>query len=88
MPLPSTTVGGFVLTLTFTFAAFIIPIAKWISPERAMRGYVRKAAIALFGFVVANLHLWPFNGMFVKRGKLERLLGKAGRRGTGRSLLE
>jgi hypothetical protein len=55
-------------------AGIVIPIIKWLSPQKAMRGYLNKALVALGGFVLANVHVFIFDPLFRKRGSLDRLL--------------
>jgi hypothetical protein len=67
-------VGGATILLLLLVAGMLFPLFKWLNPEKAARGYVRKALIAVAGFVVTNIHLSIFDRMFLRRGKLERLL--------------
>jgi tetratricopeptide (TPR) repeat protein len=55
-------------------ASFMFPILSWLNPQKVVRGYLRKALIAVAGFVLTNIHLSIFDRMFLKRGKLGRLL--------------
>jgi hypothetical protein len=72
--LPQITVGGFVIALLLALAAIFVPVFKWLRPEKATSGMVQKLIIALVGYLIAKLHLWIFDKMFLKRGKLGRLL--------------
>src|SRR5258708_2781393 len=55
-------------------ATIVVPALKWINPMKAMRGYVWKAVVAVLGFLVANLHILLFDWMFLRRGRLNRLM--------------
>ncbi|HWH76251.1 MAG TPA: hypothetical protein VNT76_02725, partial [Candidatus Binatus sp.] len=50
------------------------PVVKWLQPQDAVKGYLRKTAIAIGGFAAAHVHLAFFDKMFLRRGKLDRLL--------------
>jgi hypothetical protein len=39
-----------------------------------MESWLAKIALALVGCILANLHLWIFDKLFLRRGRLERLL--------------
>jgi hypothetical protein len=67
-------VGGATILLLLLVAGMLFPLFKWLNPEKAARGYLRKALVAVAGFVVTNIHLSIFDRMFLRRGKLERLL--------------
>jgi hypothetical protein len=66
--------NGVVLGLGLAVAGVMIPLLKWLNPQEAMRGYLGKALVALAGFVFANLHLWSFDLLYKRRGRLKRLL--------------
>ena len=70
----SVSVGGIIIFLILLALGFLFPIFKWLNPEKAAKGYLRKALIAVTGFVVTNIHLSIFDRMFLSRGKLDRLL--------------
>jgi predicted acylesterase/phospholipase RssA len=74
-PLPSLslTVGALVVLLTLIAAGLLVPVLKWVSPERAMRGYLRKGLVAVIGFVAARVHLAFFDPLYLARGRLSRL---------------
>jgi predicted acylesterase/phospholipase RssA len=67
-------VGKVIILLVLLGVGILFPVFKWLNPEKAARGYLRKALIAVTGFVVTNIHLSIFDRMFLSRGKLERLL--------------
>ncbi|MGH8581410.1 MAG: patatin-like phospholipase family protein [Gammaproteobacteria bacterium] len=52
----------------------LAPILKWLEPGKAVRGYGRKALVAVFGYLGTNLHLKVFDPKFLERGRLQRLL--------------
>ena len=67
-------IGSIVTALLISLALSIWPILKWFNPQWAVRGVLRKTAVALAGFVVAQAHLLLLNPPYLKRGKLKRLL--------------
>ncbi len=67
-------VGNVTMFLLLLAAGIVLPLINWLDPQKAVRGYLRKALIAVAGFVLANIHLSVFDRMFLRRGKLERLL--------------
>jgi hypothetical protein len=68
------TVGHAVLALLFLVAATVYPLLKWLNPNRALRGYLAKAIVALVGWVASNTHLRLFDPLYLARGRLRRLL--------------
>ena len=74
LPFPGVTIGGLTAFVVLLAAGIFFPLIKWINPQKAVRGYLRKALLAVVGFVVANIHISIFDRMFLKRGKLRRLL--------------
>ncbi|MDH3287816.1 MAG: patatin-like phospholipase family protein [Betaproteobacteria bacterium] len=71
---PEVSVGGLTLFIVLLVAGIVFPLVNWLDPQKAARGYLRKALVAVAGFVVTNIHLSIFDRMFLRRGKLERLL--------------
>ena len=45
-----------------------------LRPREAMQSVVAKTALAFAGFIFSNLHLWTFDKLFLRHGKLKRLL--------------
>lgn len=70
----SITWGGVILFLGAALLAAAAPILKWLEPRKAVRGYVGKALVAVFGYLGTNLHLKVFDPRFLERGRLQRLL--------------
>ena len=68
------TVGGLTAFTALLILGMMFPVLGWLKPQDAVRGYFRKAVVAVAGFVLTNIHLLIFDYMFLKRGKLERLL--------------
>jgi predicted acylesterase/phospholipase RssA len=77
-------VGTIVIALAVLVAGSIWPFIKLLNPRKAMRGYVFKAALGLLGWVAANVHMHVFDRIFLKRGKLDRLLALSGEERTAR----
>ncbi len=75
----SFTVGGLLISVAVAAAAVAVPVLKWISPQKAVKGIVQKSFLALFGYAAAKIHLWKFDRMFLERGKLARLLKLKGK---------
>lgn len=67
-------VGGATILLLLFVAGILFPFIKFLNAQKAARGYLRKALVAVAGFVVTNIHLSIFDRMFLRRGKLDRLL--------------
>lgn len=74
LPFPKVSVGGLTVFIVLLVAGIAFPLINWLDPQKAARGYLRKALVALAGFVLTNIHLSVFDRMFLRRGKLERLL--------------
>ena len=55
---------------------YLYPMLQWVSPQRASRRLLHTLALATIGYVVAKLHLLVFNPLFLRRGRLARLLKK------------
>ncbi len=66
--------GVVILTLGMLLVSIVVPLAKWLQPEQAVKGYVNKALVALFGYLAAKVQLTCFDRRFIERGKLKRLL--------------
>lgn len=68
-------VGGLILFLSLAAGGLIFPWLRWVSsPEKLARGYLLKIAIAFFGSFAAKLHIHVFDKIFLRLGKLDRLL--------------
>ncbi len=67
-------IGQLSLLVVLTLAGFLFPLLKWLNPQKAAQEYVSKTLIALFGFIASRIHLHIFDPLFLKRGKLSRLL--------------
>jgi predicted acylesterase/phospholipase RssA len=74
LPLPGVTIGNLTSFVLLLAAGILFPLIRWLNPKNVIRGYGRKAILALGGFVVANIHLLIFDPMFLRRGSLGRLL--------------
>lgn len=70
----SITWDGVIVFLGAALLAAAAPILKWLEPRKAVRGYVRKALVAVFGYLRTNLHQKVFDPRFLERGRLQRLL--------------
>lgn len=74
----SFTVGGVAILVVLTLGGILFPLLKWLNPQRAMQGYAWKTLVAVAGWLFTNLHLYVFDPLFLRRGKLKRLLGLPG----------
>lgn len=70
----SITIGGLAVVLGITVVTIAFPAAKWFFPEKAARGILYKLFMAFAGFLVAKIHLWIFDPLFLKHGRVSRLL--------------
>jgi predicted acylesterase/phospholipase RssA len=70
----SMSVKGMTITALFVIAGILVPLFKWLRPREAMQSAVVKTALAFAGFLLANLHLRTFDKLFLRRGRLERLM--------------
>ncbi len=74
LPSGQLTLGELSLVILLAIGGLIFPAIKWLKPRQAAQGYVKKAAISFLGFLFMNIHLLIFDPLFIKRGKLKRLL--------------
>lgn len=66
--------GHLAVTLILLLAGSLAPALRWLTPEKAMRSWALKLGLAVFGWLAANLHLRVFDPIYLRRGKLKRLL--------------
>ena len=71
---PAVTVGGLAVFGLLAVATLLFPVLRWLNPRKAMQGYLGKLAVAIVGWVLTNLHLRLFDPLFLRRGRVERLL--------------
>jgi predicted acylesterase/phospholipase RssA len=67
-------IGGTVLVLLIIIGSTLYPILKWLRPQQAARSYLWKAVVAFGGWILANIHVHIFDRIFLKYGRLERVL--------------
>ena len=70
----SMSVRALTISILLVIAGILVPMLKWLRPREAMESWLAKIALALVGCILANLHLWIFDKLFLRRGRLERLL--------------
>jgi len=70
----SLTVGEVSVFFFVLVLGIMIPMVKWLNPNKAFRDYLQKAVVAIVGFVLTNLHIALIEPCFLKRGRLKRLL--------------
>jgi hypothetical protein len=68
------TVGGLLLTVLIAGGGLLWRGIRIANPEAVMRSWILKAALAVGGWVVTNLHLWLIDPRFLRRGRLARLM--------------
>jgi hypothetical protein len=76
----SFTVGGIVLALALMAGCMVIPLLRFVEPQKVAKSYVLKLGLSLFGFVASQVHVQVFDPVFLARGRLKRLLD--GRKGS------
>jgi len=76
----SLSVGELLLAVLAIAAGFVWPIVRLANPEGVMRSWVLRLGAAVVGWVGTNFHLLAIDPIFLKRGKLERLLRLTDRR--------
>jgi predicted acylesterase/phospholipase RssA len=71
--------GGLILAVLVVGAGYLVPMLRWLNPEKVARGTLRKAAAGVFGGVLAKLQLAIIDPLYRRRGSMSRLLGLRGR---------
>ena len=65
-------VGAFALAVALVVVGMIAPAAKYIlMPQHAVRGVVGRFLLACSGYVLAKLHLWAFDRVFLAFGSAQ-----------------
>jgi predicted acylesterase/phospholipase RssA len=70
----ATSVGAAAIAVGLVAAGILWPALKWLQPQSAMRGVVAKALAAVAGWILANVHLVLFDWIYLKAGRLKRLI--------------
>jgi hypothetical protein len=70
----SGTFGGVLLTLLIAVGGLLWRGIRVANPQAVMRSWLLKSALAFGGWVMTNFHLGLVDPVFIKRGKLERLM--------------
>jgi hypothetical protein len=73
-----TTVGAVILTVLVLAAGAIWKLAALADPRAFMRSWLLMALAVALGWVLTNFHLRLVDPLYLKRGKLERLLRLGG----------
>ena len=68
-------IGWVVLAVAVAFLGLLFPILRWLRPNTALQDYAARAVVATVAFVLTNLHLYTLDRLFIRQGRLERLLG-------------
>jgi predicted acylesterase/phospholipase RssA len=71
---PSVSVRSLVVAAVLAILGMLVPALQWLHPRDAMRSYGEKALLAIAGFLLCNIHLRAFDWLYLRRGKLKRLL--------------
>jgi hypothetical protein len=62
-------VGSFAVALALLLIGALLPAAKYLlMPQHAVRGVVGRFALASSGYLLAKLHLWGFDRVFLSIG--------------------
>ena len=70
----ATSVGAVAIAVGLIAAGILWPALKWLQPQSAMRGVVAKFLAAVAGWILANVHLAMFDWIYLKAGRLKRLI--------------
>ena len=68
------TLKTIVITFLPVIFGILIPVSKWLRPEKALRSYILKVIVTICGCIVANIHLQIFDRLFQRLGSLDRLM--------------
>jgi len=71
---PEVSIGWVVLAVGVAIVSLLYPILRWINPNTALQEYAARAIVAILAFALTNLHLYTFDRLFIRQGRLERLL--------------
>ncbi len=66
--------GPLGLTVVLIAAGLVWPVLKWLTPRRAMRGWLMRFILAVGGWIFSNVHILFFDPAYKRRGTLRRLL--------------
>jgi hypothetical protein len=62
-------VGSFAVAIALALLGALLPAAKYLlMPQKAVRGVVGRFALASAGYLLAKLHLWAFDRVFLSIG--------------------
>ncbi len=72
-------VGGFTLKsvlfgVGLPLAACAVPALAWLTPLRHAKSFLLNLTLITVGWLLAWIHLWIFDRLFLNRGKVQRLL--------------
>jgi hypothetical protein len=70
----TTTVGAALLTLLLVVGGLVWRGIRFANPEAVMRSWLFKGGLALGGWVLANLHVTLIDPIFLRRGRVARLM--------------
>ena len=70
----SMSVRALTIGTLLVIAGILVPLLKWLRPREAMQSWLAKIALAFVGCILANLHLRIFDKLFLRRGRLDRLM--------------
>ena len=62
-------------SLNVAFLGLLFPIVRWLRPNTALQDYAARAIVATVAFALTNLHLYTLDRLFIRQGRLGRLLG-------------
>jgi hypothetical protein len=72
-------VGGFTLKSALLgfglpLATLAVPALAWLTPLRRLKSFLLNLTLITVGWLLAWIHLWVFDRLFLSRGKVKRLL--------------
>ena len=68
-------IGWVVVAVAVALLGLLFPIVRWLRPNTALQDYAARAIVATVAFVLTNLHLYTLDRLFIRQGRLGRLLG-------------
>ena len=72
------TVAQFLLAVLLAVVALAFPAFKLLRIKKAGRSWAIKVLVATVGVIACKIHLWLFDPVFLRRGKLDGLLRLGG----------
>jgi hypothetical protein len=74
----SVTVGKLTVSLVLFLGPFISPVFKYINRTKATQSFFTNVGIGFAGWAITNIHMWIFDPLLKRRGRLAKLVGRGG----------